>query len=355
MSHRQNNAPTWMIWGLVALFGLVQAGSAALVAAGRLPHRGGLLAQVTAAWIVMIVLAVLASRRIGTMAQRIKAHEHTAEAALNELEQLQTQNAMLEIIARSVDVTLAFQALAARIARLVPCDRVGLALLSENGREFQTYTARVHEEERRARPRPEVVFKVDQPTIIGMVVRSREAMVIAEMATAAPDYLDANVLHSAGFQSALLTPLVSKGRAVGTLNVVSRAPDVYQPAHSSALQGIAEILAVAVTAQHLQMALGKQRSTEAMSEMTLAIAADINSALQTIVGHCDLLERTYPNPDLQQDLATVVRQAQRIQDLLQKMRAAAAERLREVEAATAQAGIPSSPEAFADSIRPEPS
>ena len=64
-----------------------------------------------------------------------------------------------------------------RIARLVPCDRVGLALLTENGQEFQTYTARVHEDERRTRPRPEVVFKIEQ-TALGSVVRSREPLII---------------------------------------------------------------------------------------------------------------------------------------------------------------------------------
>ena len=353
MNERSSTAPIWVIWGLVALFGVIEA--VAWVTAGQIPRRPGVLAQVATAWIVMIILAVLASRRMGTMALRLRAHEHTHEEALGELEQLQTQNAMLEVIARSADVTLAFQALGLRIARLVPCDRVGLALLDEHGVEFQTYTSRVHEEERRARPRPEVVFKVDQQTLIGGVVRSREPLVVANLATAAPDFLDANVLHSAGFQSALITPLVSKGRAVGTLNVVSRAPDVYQPAHSAVLQGIAEILAVAVTAQQLQIALGRQRSTEAMSEMTLSVATEINSALQIIIGHCDLLERNYPNPDLQQDLVTVVRQAQRLQELLERMRGAAAERLRDVEAAASQAGIPSSPEAYGESVKPEAS
>jgi nitrogen-specific signal transduction histidine kinase len=89
---------------------------------------------------------------------------------------------------------------------------------------------------------------------------------------------------------------------------------------------------------------------EAMSEMTLSIAAEINSALQTIIGHCDLLERGYPDPNLQRDLVTVVRQAQRIEGLLGKMRAAAHERMKEVEAAVSvnEAGIPSSPEAFDD-------
>jgi GAF domain-containing protein len=335
----------------VALFGVTQA--LAWTAAGRVPRSAGVLSQVATAWIVVIVLAALASRRIGIMAQRIRVHENTHEATLTELEQLQTQNAMLEIIARSADVTLAFQALASRIARLVPCDRVGLALLDANGQEFQTYTARVHEEERRARPRPEVVFKVDQ-TLLGTVVRSREPLIVADVGRAAPDFLDANVLHTAGFASALICPLVAKGRAVGTLNVVSRATDVYQPSHATALQAIAEILAVAVTAQQLQIALGQQRSTEALSEVTLSIAAEINSALQTIIGHCDLLERGYPDPDLQRDLATVVRQAQRIQDLLEKMRVNAAERLREIETLP-QSGIPSSPEAFGGSITTEPS
>jgi GAF domain-containing protein len=316
--------------------------------AGGVPHRLGVLLQVGTAWIVMVTLASLATRRIGSMAQRIQAHEHTHLETLGELEQLQTQNAMLDIIARSVDVTLAFQALASRIARLVPCDRVGLALLSEDGQEFQTYTARVNEEERRTRPRPEVVFKIEQ-TVLGGVVRSREALILSNVADAAADFLDANILATAGFGSALIVPLVSKGRVVGTLNLVLRAKNVYSPEHVAVIMPIAEIFAVAVIAQQLQVSLGRYRSMEAMSELTLSVSSDINSALQTIIGHCDLLERGYQDPSLHRDLATVVRQAQRIAGLLEKMRAAAHERMKEVEAAV-QAGIPSSPEAFGDSV-----
>ena len=341
---RDHRAPVWVIWGLVAFFGVIQA--VAWTLAGGIPRRPGVLVQVIAAWIVMLILASLATRRLGTMAQRIHAQDVTHRETLGEIEQLQTQNAMLEIIARSVDVTLAFQALASRIARVVPCDRVGLALLTENGEEFQTYTARVHEEERRSRPRPEIVFKVEQ-TILGSVVRSREALIVADISAAAGDFLDANILHTSGFGSALIVPLVSKGRAVGTLNLVQRARNAYRPEHVSAIQPIAEIFAVAVIAQQLQIALGKYRSMEAMAELTLSVAAEINSALQTIIGHCDLLERGYPDPNLQRDLVTVVRQAQRIDGLLVKMRTAAHERMRAVEAVVSQAGIPSSPEEFA--------
>ena len=349
---RNAKAPIWVIWGLVALFGAIEA--AAWISAGRIPRNFGVLVQVVTAWLVMIILASLASRRIGSMARRIRVQEHTHEATLGEIEQLQTQNAMLEIIARSVDVTLAFQALASRIARIVPCDRVGLALLTDNGQEFQTYTARVHEEERRARPRPEVVFKVEQ-TLLGSVVRSRESLIVSDISQAAADFLDANLLHSSGFASVMIVPLVSKGRVVGTLNLVQRVKNAYSPEHAAAIQPIAEIFAVAVIAQQLQVSLGKYRSMEAMSELTLSIAAEINSALQTIIGHCDLLERGYPDPALQRDLATVIRQAQRIAGLLEKMRAAASERMREVEAAVAvtQAGIPTSPEALGGAAKTE--
>ena len=347
MSARTHPAPLWFIWALIVAFGVIQA--LAWMIAGGIPRRPGVLVQVVAAWAVMLILATLATRRIETLSERIREQEHVQRATRGEIEQLQTQNAILQIVARSVDVSLAFQALAARIARVVPCDRVGLALLSEDGREFQTYTARVQEEERRNRPRPDVVFKVEG-TVLGSVTRTREPVIIPDVGEAAADFLDANVLHTSGFASALIVPLVSRGRAVGTLNLVSRAKGAFERADAEAIEPIAEIFAVAVTAQQLQMAVGRYRSMEAMSELTLSIATEINSALQTIIGHCDLLERSYPDPQLQRDLATVIRQAQRIAGLLEKMRAAANERLREVEAAVTQAGIPSSPEAFEEDL-----
>jgi GAF domain-containing protein len=343
MTSRDHHAPVWVIWGLIAIFGVVQA--AAWTVAGGIPRRPGVLVQVVTAWIVMLILASLATRRLGTMAQKIHAQNVMHRETMSEIEQLQTQNAMLEIIARSVDVTLAFQGLASQIARIVPCDRVGLALLTENGDEFQTYTARVQETERRSRPRPEIVFKVEK-TILGSVVRSREALIVSDISAAAGDFLDANILHTSGFGSAMIVPLVSKGRAVGTLNLVQRARNAYRPEHIAALQPVAEIFAVAVIAQQLQLALGKYRSMEAMAELTLSVSADINGALQTIIGHCDLLERGYPDPNLQRDLVTVVRQAQRIEGLLVKMRTAAHERMKAVEAVVTQSSIPSSPEEF---------
>jgi GAF domain-containing protein len=169
-------------------------------------------------------------------------------------------------------------------------------------------------------------------------------MIIDDVTSAAPDYLDANILMTSGFQSVLLMPLVSRGRAVGTLNVVSRKAKAFSQPHIDALYPIAEILAVAWVAQQLHMTLGKHRTMEVMSELTLSVAAEINSALQTIIGHCDLIGRGNHDVALQRDLQTIMGQAQRIDGLLDKMRTAAHDRLRDMAKAMNQEGIPTSPE-----------
>ena len=343
MNFRHARAAVFGIWGMVALFAVIEA--AAWTIAGGVPRRPLVLVQVIAAWVVMLTLAIVSTRRIGGLTRTLSHEEHVRAAALTQVAQLETWNAILEIITRSVDVPLAFQALAQRIVRIVPCDRVGLALLSEDGQEFQTYTARADEEERRVRPRAELVFRTER-SALGMVIRSRQALNITDTSEDAPDFLDVNLLHSSGLGSALLVPLVAKGRAVGTLNVVSRQKHAFDQQHIDVLTPIAEIFAIAYVAQQLQIAVGKHRSMETMSEFTLSIASDINGALQTIIGHCDLIERGYPDPNLHRDLATVVIQAQRIAELLEKMRAAAHDRLKEVTAEMQQGGIPSSPEAY---------
>jgi transcriptional regulator with GAF, ATPase, and Fis domain len=332
-----------IIWGVVCAFAVSQI----VVSTWPLPAgpQRGVLLQALAAWASILIVAIVSTRYLRRLDVVVSGHEKAHTATLQQLEQLELSNAVLQVVARSVDVPLAFQTLAQRIVRLVPCDRVGLAVLSENGQEFQTYTARVNKDERRVRPRPDIVFRIER-TALGTVLKSREPLFINDTSVGAADFLDVNVLHSSGVRSALLLPLLTKGRAVGTLNVVSRQLAAFEQQHIEILQPIAEIFAVAHVAQQLHVAVGKYHSMEAMSELTLSIATEINSALQTIIGHCDLLSRGYPDPDLQQDLATVVYQAQRISRLLDKMRAAANERLREVAEAVSQGGIPSSPEAF---------
>lgn len=302
----------------------------------------GVTSTAAAGWALALVAIALA----GWLWWRLRATQEAAAAhetaTRKEIAQLRIHSAMLDILARSVDVPLAFQALARQVADLVPCDRVGLALLTEND-EFQTYTARVQEDERRVRPRPEVVFRAER-TAIGTAVREREPMIINDVEAASADFLDVNVLHTSGFGSGVILPLVTKGRAVGTLNIVSRKKHAFSQQHVDALLPVSEIFAVAYIAHQLQVALTRQRTVETITELTLGLSSEINSALQSIIGHCDLVEREHPDEHVRRDVALIMHQAQRIAGLLEKMRTASHQRLN--EAAESVRNIPASPEAL---------
>lgn len=319
----RQGAATLVSGGSIVAFAALQVVAWTLTATARFPLG---YALVVAGWIVMGVLALLATRKIERLSAELSRREDAHRATRLEVEQLQMHNTMMEILAQTVDVPRAFQSLAQRIARLVSCDRVGLALLTEDGREFHTYTARVNDERRNSRPRQDLVFKTDGTTI-GAVVRTRQPLIVDDTALEAPDFLDINVLHSSGFASALVIPLVSNEKAVGTLNVVARRRGAFDQQHVRALLPVAEILAMAHVAQRLQAAAAKHRTMESMTELTIAVSTDINNALQTIAGHCDLIERAHPDPRLHRDVDTIVRQVRRISALLDRMRAASHDRL----------------------------
>ena len=329
------------LWAVLASFALLQV---IVWMVGAAPGTPFYLFHILASWAFVIALILIARRSATRFSTAVEISDDATRRMRSEIDQLRIQNAILQTIARTVDVPLAFQELAQCITPLVPCDRVGLALLGEGGDEFQTYTARVLAEERRARPRPDIVFKAER-TAIGHVARSREPLIANDTEEGATEYIDINVLHTAGFGSALFIPLVARGRAVGTLNVVARKTNAFTEHDVAALLPIGEIFAVAYVAQQLQVSLAKHRTVEAMTELTLGVSNEINGSLQIIIGHCDLLERGYPDPNLQRDLAVVVRHAQRILSLLEKMRTSSNEQLR-VSAETVSSGIPSSPEAF---------
>jgi GAF domain-containing protein len=304
--------------------------------------NSGVTGAAAAGWLLALVAAAAAAWLWWRLRAATRAARAYESATRKEIAQLRIHSAMLDILARSVDVPLAFQALAQQVADLVPCDRVGLALLTDND-EFQTYTARVAEDERRTRPRPEVVFRPDR-TAIGAAVRAREPMIINDVEAAATEFLDVNVLHTSGFGSGVILPLVTKGRAVGTLNIVSRKKNAFSQEHVDALLPVSEIFAVAYVAHQLQVALTRHRTVETITELTLGLSSEINGALQSIIGHCDLMEREHPDERVRRDVALIMHQAQRIASLLEKMRTASHQRLS--EAAESVRNIPASPEAF---------
>jgi hypothetical protein len=71
------------------------------------------------AWIYLLLLVALVTRRLRGLRHRLSQHEKAHRATRDVVDSLQLQNEMLQIIARAPDVTVAFQSLAPRITRLV--------------------------------------------------------------------------------------------------------------------------------------------------------------------------------------------------------------------------------------------
>ena len=159
-------------WCVAAVLVITALQLAVWLAPGSGP--GGLVRRLASvgAWLGLLVLAVVVARRQRQLHQHLVQIESAHRTALTEVDALQLQNEMLQIIARAPDVPEAFQSLAPRLSRLVESDRLGLALLSEDGQEFQTFTARPPDaEDRRLRPLPEVVFRADG-TALGRATRT---------------------------------------------------------------------------------------------------------------------------------------------------------------------------------------
>lgn len=291
-------------------------------------------------WALIIVLAILASRHITGLQTDLQAQQTRHQATLSQVEQLATLNEMVLTLGRSNDVGLAFQSLARHVGRLVPCDRLGLAVLRESGHEVLTYTARVSEPERRRRPRPELEISLER-SVFGQVIRSCEALLMDDLPRYGAEFHDASVLASQGFQSALVLPLISRNRAIGALMLIARERGAFASEHQDVMQPLAEVLAFAFVTQQQQHALEKFQMMESMSDTTFALASEVNGALQGVIGEASILRRQHP--DLGPGLDEVIRHAERTLALLERMRAAAHERLGET---SLTAAIPASPEAF---------
>jgi GAF domain-containing protein len=325
---------------LVMTTALAHLGVTLAEAGGMLDPGRAMALRLATSWVAILVLAGLAWRLIRRFRSDLRVERDRQEASLSQIEQLGALNEMLLTLGRSSDVGLAFQSLSRHIGRVVPCDRLGLALLREGGQEVVTYSARVSEPERRRRPRPELPFSLER-SVFGQVIRSCETQVLPDLGRHAAEFQDAGVLASQGFHSALVVPLVSHNRAIGALMVVARRRSAFAASQGEMMQPLAEVLAFASVAQQQQHALEKFQMMESMSDRAFALASDINGALQGVIGEASILRRQHP--ELAEGLDAVVGHAERTLQLLERMRAAAHERLSESDLT---AVIPASPEAF---------
>ncbi len=270
-------------------------------------------------WPVMLVVALAGARVFSRQSSRIAAEERGRAEALGHIEYLQAMNALLRTLASAEDLPRSLHRLATRIRAIVPCDRVGLALLTDDGHAFRTYTAHVDVPaggERHARP--DLHF-ARVGTFLDRVVSSREARIVERVDELAAEYLDANTLHKAGFVSALVVPLVFEDEVFGTLNLVSRRADAFSERDLQALVPVAEALATAYAARRLVTAAARHQIAHDMADLILFQVSEINGAVQGIIGRCDLMLQECPDAGAQRDAAMMRQESRRISEALGKL------------------------------------
>lgn len=315
-----------------------------LASQGQVTAGFAVAATLASAWGLIAILVFAASRHAERLSGQLTERQSQHQATLDQVEQLEALNEMLVTLGRTKDAGLAFQGLARRIGRLVHCDRLGLAVMHANGHDVETFIARVSEPERRRRPRVEQAYRLER-SIFGQVIRSAEPFLVDDLGGQAGEFVDAQELSAQGFQSAVVVPLMSRNRAIGTLTAISRQRNAFTSAHSNALQPMAEVLAFAFVAQQQHTALQHYRAMETLAEVSLSVSTDINSALQAIIGQCGVIGATTPSVSAEIDV--IINQADRISTLLERVRTTAQERLRDAAAPMHTGKIPESPEEIA--------
>ncbi len=333
----------WLVAAAVLLTALVLTGVDVGSHLAPSAYRPTLWYQLAASLPIAIVVAYLAARAFTWFNAALEEKETAWAAAMSRVEYLEARNAILHALATTTDLTVAFTTLSAQIGHIVACDRVSLSLLTENGEELHAFLGQPG-------AGGETVIKPDfqfrrAGTLMDMVIDSARPQIVPDLATLAPDHLDANVVLSGGYGSALIYPLIFEGKPLGTLNLAARPKHAFTDVHLRAVRPVAETIALACGTQQLARRLARTQMAEAIAETAFAMANEINGAMQTIVGHCQLVEREHAEDVmLQRDLATIVRQAQRVTGAMERLRALVANQAR-------ASSLPEPGAATADSTR----
>ena len=152
---------------------------------------------------------------------------------------LEVNNAVVTCLSRDA----LFAATANAMERVVPFDRAALVLHDPDRGLFTTMGVA-----RRGSSSSVIPLGHQWPregTRAGWVFDHRTPLVTADMRHP-PSFIEHPLLLHEGLHSAITTPMVIKGRILGTLNVASRTPGRYGEPEASLLTAIAEQVALAV-------------------------------------------------------------------------------------------------------------
>src|SRR5215207_7834470 len=189
-------------------------------------------------------------------------------------EQLETVNRIVAAVNTGRSIEEVFELASEQVRALVPFDRASLALCEEDGETLRVFAL--------TGERTGTLAVGARGSLKGSVTElaltERRTVSIPELKeeTRFNVYAD---LRREGFRSAVCVPLFSMRRAVGSLNLTSRAGAAYQRPHLLALERLAAPLAIAIEkTQLLEESWERNEELRGLYEITRTFStlADIN-------------------------------------------------------------------------------
>ncbi len=202
------------------------------------------------------VANAIANARLFELTERARAE--TEEQA----HRLALLNEMSEHLNRAENLDEIFQIAAGKVAQIVPSDRTSVGLLNAKGDSFEIIA--LHGEEGVT---PTGARVPADGSDLGVAVRDHLLIVVS----------DDEREGLGNIRSFMVAPLFAGGRAIGTLNVASKQPNVYTQSDGNLLLQIASLLSSAIENKRLlEETRSRAEEMAVLNELAQAFTARLN-------------------------------------------------------------------------------
>jgi flavin reductase (DIM6/NTAB) family NADH-FMN oxidoreductase RutF/GAF domain-containing protein len=181
-------------------------------------------------------------------------------------------------VAASLDVDEVFGTFACELARLIPHDATSVTLLGEDGRLERVALATTKPIEPRAGERQPL-----HETVAGLVVYDGQTVWSGDMAVV-ERFRGENDRRwiAEGFRSFIAAPLRAKGRLIGSLNILSRAPARYAERDVRLAEQVADQIAIFLDNMRLHARLSRLEPAQTAAQHDRAARGRLAAQLAAI-------------------------------------------------------------------------
>jgi signal transduction histidine kinase len=229
----------------------------------------------------------------------------TAVAVQKQLEQVLQGTKLLSDASRVLSSTLDYETTLDTVARLTVdsmADWCAMDLVEPDGRIRQAIVA--HHDEQKVRWAKELRKRYppdySEPTGVGEVIRSGKPQIYPEITeemirAGARDEEHLGILRELQIKSALIVPMIARGRTLGALTLISsKGGRQYDEADQSLAMELATRAAIAI--DNAQLYRAALTASEAKSAFLASMSHELRTPLNAIIGYQSLLQDGLSGP-----------------------------------------------------------